>query len=80
MDSNPVNLLNLICVRSGLAWKQWPEAGRMIVAHRLASGPDLFGQKPDTVSQNQIRSSLVLHNTIQAVCGRTQPSLKVGNW
>ena len=35
---------------------------------------------PDTVSQNQIRSSLVLHNMIQAVCGRMQLSLKVGDW
>ena len=31
----------------------------------------------DTVSQNQIRSGLVLHNMIRAVCGRTLPSLKL---
>ena len=33
-----------IRIRSGSGWKHWPEAGRMIVAHRLASGPDPFGQ------------------------------------
>ena len=41
-----------IRIRSGSAGKPWPEAGRMILAHRLASGPDPFGPKPDTVSQN----------------------------
>ena len=35
--------------------------------------------KPDTVSQNQVRSRLVLHNMIQAIGGRMQPSLKVEN-
>ena len=30
--------------------------------------------KPDVISQNPIRSRLVLHNMIQAVCGRMQPS------
>ena len=24
-------------------WKHWPELGPMILAHRVASGPDLFG-------------------------------------
>ena len=28
----------------------------------------------------QIGSRLVLHAMIKAACGRTQPSLKVGNW
>ena len=36
--------------------------------------------QPDTVSQNQIGSRLVLYNIIQDICGRTEPSLKVGNW
>ena len=40
----PVNIMDPICIRSGLAGKHWPEAGRMILAHRLASGPDPFGQ------------------------------------
>ena len=39
-----VNMLDPIRIRSGLAGKHWPEAGRMILAHRLASGPDPFGQ------------------------------------
>ena len=34
-----------IRIRSGSGGKHWPEAGRMIHAHRLASGgPDPFGQ------------------------------------
>ena len=60
-------------VRSGSDRKHWPEAGPMILAHRLASGPDPF-------SQNPIGSGLVLHNMIRAVCVKTQSSLKVGNW
>ena len=47
-----------IRIRSGSAGKHWPEAGRMFLTHRLGSGPDPFGQKPDTVSQelNRIRA------------------------
>ena len=33
-----------IRIQSGLAWKHWPEAGWVILAHRLASRLDLFGQ------------------------------------
>ena len=40
----PVNMPDPIRIRSGSAWQHWPEAGRMIVAHRLGSGPDPFGQ------------------------------------
>ena len=37
--------------------------------------------KPNTVSQNQIRSGLVLYNNmVQDICGRMQQSLKVRNW
>ena len=36
--------------------------------------------QPDSVRRNQIGSGLVLLSTMQAVCGITQPSLKVGNW
>ena len=39
-----VNMPDPIRIRSGSAGKHWPEAGRMILAHRLASGPDPFGQ------------------------------------
>ena len=42
--SFPVNMPDPIRIRSGSAWQHWPEAGRMIVAHWLASGPDPFGQ------------------------------------
>ena len=33
-----------IRIRSGWGGNHWPEAGRMILAHRFASGPDPFGQ------------------------------------
>ena len=42
--SVPVNMPDPIRIRSGLGGKHWPEAGRMILAHWLASGPDPFGQ------------------------------------
>ena len=42
--SCPENMQDPIQIRSRLAGKHWPEAGRMILAHRLASGPDPFGQ------------------------------------
>ena len=32
-----------IRIRSGSAGKHWPEAGRVILAHELASGPDPVG-------------------------------------
>ena len=41
--ADPVNMLDPIRIRSGSAGKRWPEAGRILV-HRLASGPDPFGQ------------------------------------
>ena len=40
----PVNMLEPICMWVGSAGKHWPEAGRMILAHWLSSGPDPFGQ------------------------------------
>ena len=40
----PVNMPDPIHIWSGSAWKHGPEPGLMILAHRLASGPDLFGQ------------------------------------
>ena len=44
MSTDPVNMLNLICIWSGLAWKCWPEADQMILAHCLAPRPDPLGQ------------------------------------
>ena len=32
-------------IRSGLAGKNWPEVGRVILAHWLTSRPDPFGQR-----------------------------------
>ena len=77
----PVNMPDLIRIWSRLAQKHWPEAGPIILAHRLASGPDpsSIWSKPDTVSQNQIKSRLVLHSMIRAICGRNQQSFETGS-
>ena len=40
----PVNMPDPIRILLGSAGQHWPEAGRMILAHRLASGLDPFGQ------------------------------------
>ena len=40
----PVNMPDPIRIRAGSAGNHWPEAGRMILVHWLASGPDPFGQ------------------------------------
>ena len=74
----PVNMPDPICIQSVSARKCWPEVGWMILAHQLAFGPDLSGQNLNQSVRTRYR--LVLHNMIRAVCGRTQPSLKVGNW
>ena len=39
-----VNMLDPVCMRYRSAQKRWPEAGLIIPAHWLASGPDSFGQ------------------------------------
>ena len=41
---NLVNMPDPIRIRSGSAGMHWPEAGRMVLAQWLASGPDPFGQ------------------------------------
>ena len=76
----PVNMLDPIRIQSRLAQKHWTEAGPMFLAYKLTSRLDLLGKKPDTVSQNQTGSELLLHSMIPAICGRMQPSLEVGNW
>ena len=55
-DRYPSKHAGSIRIPSGSARKRWPEAGQMIIAHRLPSGPDPFG-KNLTVSQNQIGST-----------------------
>ena len=40
---SPVNMPDPIRIRSRLTGKHWPDAGQMILAHWLASGPDPFG-------------------------------------
>ena len=76
---NPVNMLDPICIWSGLAQKRWPKAVLTILAHWLASRLDPFAKTWHSQPvPNQIWA--VLFNMIGAVCGRTQPSLKVGNW
>ena len=73
---------DLICIQSGLAQKHWPEAGQMTLTtkKRACFQTGSVWPKPDTVSQNQTDSSLVLHNVIQTICGRKQLNLKVGTW
>ena len=41
---HPVNIPDPIRIWSRSAGKHWPEAGWMILAHWLTSGPDPFGQ------------------------------------
>ena len=70
-DSHPIQISLEALARSG------PHD----YAHWLASGLDLFGLNLRVrVNQNQIRPGLVLYNMVWVICGRTQPSLKVGNW
>ena len=40
---SPVNMPDPIRIRSGSDRKLWPETGRMLFAHLLASEPDPFG-------------------------------------
>ena len=44
ISTDSVNMLKLICIWSGLAWKRWLEADQMILAHCLAPRPDPLGQ------------------------------------
>ena len=77
----PVNMRDPICIRAGSARNYWPEAGWMILAHWLASGPDLFGQ--NLVQSARIKSDPGWFCTILSrtnVEEQPEPSLKVGNW
>ena len=69
-NSHPIRIGSEVFARSG------PDDSCTLACFRAGS----VWPKPDTVRQNQIRSRLVLHSMIQAICGRTQPGLKVGNW
>ena len=76
---SPVNMPDPIHIRSGLARKHWaeqPDDSRTLACFQTRS----IWSKPYVVNQNQIGSGLVLYNLIRAICGRMQPSLKVGNW
>ena len=50
----PVNMLDLICTWSRMAWKHWPEVGPMILAHWLASRSDLFDQNLTQPARTQL--------------------------
>ena len=55
-----------IRIRAGSAGKHWPEAGRVILAHWLASGPDPFGQNlTQSARSKSDPSGLVSHNIIR---------------
>ena len=67
--ANPVNMTDPIRIRSGSAGKHGPEAGRVVLAHRLASGPDPFGQNLAQSARTKSDPGYVLHSMIRAVCG-----------
>ena len=71
-ENNPVSMPDLIHIQFRLA-RSKPDDSCTLACFQTSS----VWPKPDAVSQNQIRSRLVLHNMIQAVC-RMHPSLKVG--
>ena len=78
-NSFPVNMPDPISIRSGSAGKRWPEAGRMFLAHRL------YFRTGSSLAQNLTQSARAKSDpggfcTILSgdVCGRTEPSLKVG--
>ena len=78
---SPANMPDLNRIWSRSAWKHWLK----LVFMGDSCTPACFQTgsiwpKLDAVSRNQIGSRLALHNMIRAVCGRTQLSLKVGNW
>ena len=52
----------------------WPNDSCIMACFQTRS----IWPKPDSVSQNQIRSRLVLRSQIQAVCGRRHPKSKSG--
>ena len=75
----PVNMLDLVCIWFGSAQKCCPEAGPIILAHQLASGPDLFGQ--NLIQSARTKSDLGWFCTVWSrLIERTQPSLKAENW
>ena len=76
VHGSPADMLDPICIQSGLAQKHWPEAGLMILAHRLASRPSLFSQ--NLTQSARIRSGFVQYNPGRL--WRTQPRRKEENW
>ena len=56
----PVNMPNPIRIRSGYrpARKRWPEAGPMVLAHRLSSGTDPFGHSLTKPSRTKLYPGL----------------------
>ena len=68
-----------IRIRSGSAWKYWPEAGRMIFANRICFRTGSVWPKPDSQPElNQIRAGFAQYDPRRL--WRLQPSLKVENW
>ena len=73
-----LNMPDPIRIRYGSAQKHWPEAGRMILAHWLASGPDPFG--PNLTQSARTKSDPGWFCTILfgTSAEGTEPNLKVG--
>jgi len=62
-----------ICIQSGSAGKHWPEEGRMILAHWLASGLDPFDQnltQSDRTKSDPSRFSTVWSRLFVEECSR----------
>ena len=69
----PVNMPDPIHTQAS-AWKHWPEADRMILAHWLASRPDLFGQNLTQPEPNWIQAGSAQYDP------GPQQSVNVGIW
>ena len=65
-----------ICIRSGSGGRHWPETDRMILAYRIASGPDPFGQNLTQSARTKSDPGWILHSIIRVVCGSKDPSPK----
>ena len=77
-----LNMPDPIRNRYGSAQKHWPEAGRMILAHWLASGPDPFGPnltQPDRTKSDPGWFCTILFGTSAERNGTESESGKTGS-
>ena len=79
-------------ILAGSAGKHWPEAGHMILAHRLASRPDPFGQNLTQLARTKLDLACFAYyagrlwkNTTgsengKLIAGRLLPARNGGHW